>query len=408
MKNATENELASLRLRAKSIARRLPRLERGSDGLLTPESLDLLRAPVERILRENRTVGASVVLLSPGAAHADVLCSGYARLSPRLPVTPQTCFRVASVSKLVLSFAALCYVQQGVLSLDEDISVYTGFPVRHPLYPDVPITLRMLLTHTSGICDEGSYGTRGMQADCTLPELLADKQNWRGKKPGDSFHYSNLGAGTAGCIVELAAGKPLNDCLQDTIASPLGIRAAYDPRMLAPFFDQTQQIADGYRVIGILPPRLRYDARAVCHQSASPFDPLKDYHTAAGRLITDSAGMAQLLRLLASHDGCMNGRQILRPDLLALMRTPQDGMGGVSSCGRGLNTAFLPGVFSGGSVCGHQGVAYGMCAELFADPHSGCGVGVMTSGTRFVRLSPLMRTGFDLLALGFSACYGGF
>ena len=50
-----------------------------------------------------------------------------------------------------------------------------------------------------------------------------------------------------------------------------------------------------------------------------------------------------------------------------------------------------------------QGVAYGMCAELFADPKTGCGVGVMTSGMRLVPCTPLMRGGFDLLALGFAA-----
>jgi hypothetical protein len=85
------------------------------------------------------------------------------------------------------------------------------------------------------------------------------------------------------------------------------------------------------------------------------------------------------------------------------MRSCQDGQPGIASAGRGLNTAFLPDVFEGFSPIGHQGVAYGMCAELFADPASGCGVGVMTSGTRLVRQAPLMRTGFDLLALGFAA-----
>ena len=73
------------------------------------------------------------------------------------------------------------------------------------------------------------------------------------------------------------------------------------------------------------------------------------------------------------------------------------------SAGRGLNTAFLPDVFDGFSPVGHQGVAYGMCAELFADPKTGAGVGVMTSGVRLVRQPPLMRAGFDLLALGFAA-----
>ena len=67
------------------------------------------------------------------------------------------------------------------------------------------------------------------------------------------------------------------------------------------------------------------------------------------------------------------------------------------------NAAFLPGVFDGFAPVGHQGVAYGMCSELFADPERDCGVGVMINGVRLVKAPPLMRAGFDLLALGFAA-----
>ena len=88
---------------------------------------------------------------------------------------------------------------------------------------------------------------------------------------------------------------------------------------------------------------------------------------------------------------------------LDMMRACQDGQSGVKQAGRGLNTAFLPGVFDDFSPIGHQGVAYGMCAELFADPEKNAGVGVMTSGMRLVKQPPLMRAGFDLLALGFAA-----
>ena len=89
--------------------------------------------------------------------------------------------------------------------------------------------------------------------------------------------------------------------------------------------------------------------------------------------------------------------------MLELMRASQDGAGGIRHAGRGLNVAFLPGVFDGFSPVGHQGVAYGMCAELFADPGTGAAVCVMTNGVRLARTPPLMRAGFDLLSLGFAA-----
>ena len=399
MKNASPQELQALRRRAESIRSRLPALSHGADGRLTPDSLAAVQDAAGRILRRERAVGASLVLCHPDGGD-DVLCFGYARLSPRTPVTPQTCMRTASVTKLVMSFVVMHLVEIGWLDLDEDIGVALGMPVRSPHHPDVPITLRMLLTHTSGICDEGSYGTRGMQADCTLPELLADPQNWTKERPGGVFRYSNLGAGVAGVVCECVADAPFDCLLQNAVAIPLDIRISCRPGVI----DPPQDLADGYSVRGILPPRLRYDAAALIRAGAQipAHDPMKRFLVTAGRIITDSRGMGRLVRLLAS-DGAVDGVHILRKESLDEIRSLQDGRGGVARCGRGLNTAFLPGVFPGFSPVGHQGEAYGMCAELFADPQRQCGVGLMTSGVRLVKSPPLMRAGFDLLALGFAA-----
>ena len=391
MKNATPDERSALRDRAQTIARMLPPLTFREDGRLSGESRAAVDACARRILRRSRAVGASLVLAFANGAD-ETLHAGYARLSPRMPVTQNTCFRVASISKLVMSFGALSLAEEGLLDLDGDLSALLGYRVRSPYAPDVPVTLRMLLTHTAGIDDGGPYGTRGMQADCTLRELLEDPASWRQAVPGASFQYSNLGAGAAGSVMERAADMPFDDVMRARVFDPLGIRASYDPRRFA------DDLADGYSVRGILPPIRRYDAARLAARPPEPFDPERDYLIAAGRLITDSRGMAALIRLLASH----GERGVLSAASLDGMRALQDGAHGIVSAGRGLNTAFLPDVFDGFSPVGHQGVAYGMCAELFADPARGCGVGVMTSGVRLVRQPPLMRAGFDLLALGFS------
>ena len=392
MKNANDAQRRALRERASRL--RLPPLERGPDGHLAPQSLALVRERALRIARENRIVGLSLVLCAPGGA-TDTVTLGHGRLRPHTPVSERTCFRVASVSKLVMSFGALSLMESGLLALDADIGDMLGYPVRSPHAPDAPVTLRMLLTHTAGIRDEGSYGTRGMAPGCTLRELLGHPANWLPQPPGEAFHYTNLGAGAAGVVMERASGQPFDDLMQQRVFAPLSIRASYDPRRIAPAGD----LADGYAVRPLLPPLLRYDAAALAARPPEPFDPERDYLIAAGRLITDSAGMAALIRLLASADGL----GVLPGALLSLMRTPQDGLGGIRHAGRGLNTAFLPDVFEGFSPVGHQGVAYGMCAELFADPQRGCGVGVMTSGVLLTREPPLMRAGFELLALGFAA-----
>lgn len=394
MKNASDGELSALRARAKRIADTLPPLIRDDSGRLTPQSRQIVQQRMASVLRRHRAVGASVILCPPDTP-AEYFHFGHARLKPKTPVTADTCFRIASVSKLVMTFAALSLAEDGLVDLDADISAVLGYPVRHPDHPDTPITLRMLLTHTAAITDDGPYGTRGMEPGCTLAELLSQRASWRACAPGESFHYSNLGAGAAGVVLERASGMPFDELLRARVFDPLGIRASYDPRRIVP----TGDLADGYSVRGFFPPRLRYDAAALAARPPEPFDPERDYLIAAGRMITDSHGMERLIRLLASRDGM----GVLSPASLHLMRSAQHGAPGICDLERGLNSAFLPDVFEGFSPVGHQGVAYGMCAELFADVQSGAGVGVMTSGVRLVRQPPLMRAGFDLLCIGFAA-----
>ena len=97
MKNASSTELVSLQSRAQAIARSLPPLERTADGLLSPQSRQALSRRMQRILLQNRAVGASIVLCLPDAP-AEYFHFGHARLKPKMPVTADTCFRIASVS----------------------------------------------------------------------------------------------------------------------------------------------------------------------------------------------------------------------------------------------------------------------------------------------------------------------
>ena len=278
MKTPTSAELAFLRRRAEQTFQRMPVLPRREDGRMTPESCLRFELSMESILENNRTLGACVVLRRPSGQY-DVFCHGTARLSGRVPVTEETCFRIASVSKLVMAFGVLALCERGALNLDEDLSVYLGYPVRNPHFKDVPVTLRMLLTHTAAIRDEGNYGTRGMQKGCTLRELLENADNWLNVKPGEAFHYSNLGAGAAGVVMERAAEKPLDDIMQDLVFSPLAIRASYDPRRISPRSD----LANGYSMRFPLP-LLKYNAQALAKKLNGQIVAIKAKAGQGGRL----------------------------------------------------------------------------------------------------------------------------
>ena len=82
---------------------------------------------------------------------------GKRNIEKNLPVTEDTKFRVASVSKMFTVFSIMQLVEQGKINLDEDVSKYLGFKLRNPNFPDEKITVRMLASHTSTLRDGKNY-----------------------------------------------------------------------------------------------------------------------------------------------------------------------------------------------------------------------------------------------------------
>lgn len=394
MKNLSPESVARLRRRCARVPDAPDGLALTPQGRLTPQAhLDVQRR-VESIFRRHRTVGGAMTLVVRGRL-AGVFPYGLARVESAQPVTEDTCFRVASVSKLVFTFALLRLWEDGLVDLDADIGAYLGYDVRNPRFPDAPLTLRQLLTHTSSLVDSPLYGGPGARGEIPLRDLLTPPQgdaSFGQSAPGSVFAYSNLGAGVAGSIMERVTGERFDDLMQRLVFGPLSIRASFAPQRIVP----AQDLASGYRVRPLLPPRLAYDAPALVRQPLPPMDPERDFTWAPGRLVVQPAGMAQLLRLLLS-DGQVDGVRALRPETMALMRAPQDGLGSVQRAGRGLNVAFLDGLF-GRRLVGHQGVAYGMNAECWGDPATGSGVTVQTSGTRLCICEGFVRCGLEMTA----------
>ncbi|HEY5849728.1 MAG TPA: serine hydrolase domain-containing protein [Lysobacter sp.] len=162
---------------------------------------------------------------------------GYADKQRAVAFTPDTVMNVGSISKTVTGVAMMQAVQDGKLSLDADINDYLPFKVSNPSFPQAPITLRQLATHTSGITDRWAVYQRLYHWGGDAPEGLCDflegylvpggkdyaKENFLPFKPGTHRDYSNIAAGLAGCIVERAVGEPLNVVTRRRIFAPLGM-----------------------------------------------------------------------------------------------------------------------------------------------------------------------------------------
>ncbi len=123
---------------------------------------------IEGQLAEQHIPGLAVAIVADGVV-VWAKGFGYADLDTRRPVTPDTLFLNASVSKTMVAAALMHAVEHERFGLDADIGTLLPFPVRNPLFPTTPITVRNLAAHSSGIIDnDGLLSGRGSNVGRTV------------------------------------------------------------------------------------------------------------------------------------------------------------------------------------------------------------------------------------------------
>lgn len=134
--------------------------------------------------------------------------------------------RIASISKMAIAYGAMALVEQGIIDLDEDVSTYLGWRLRHPDYPDVPITVRHLLSHQSSIVDGGPYQ---FAMSVHLKDVLKDPKYYLdGKAPGTYFNYTNMGYGVLATVMEAAAEQRFDLIMSRLVFQPAGLDIGFN------------------------------------------------------------------------------------------------------------------------------------------------------------------------------------
>lgn len=153
---------------------------------------------------------------------------GYSDVDKKTPVSPGTSlFRIGSTSKLFTWTAIMQLVEQGKVNLDADVNTYLkNFQI--PAKYDKPVTVRSLMTHSSG-WEDGALGylitndsNRVLPIDVTLKKHMPA----RVRPPDELSSYSNYGAALAGLIVQNVSGMPFNDYIKKNILDPLDMHHA--------------------------------------------------------------------------------------------------------------------------------------------------------------------------------------
>jgi len=190
-----------------------------SDAAEMEEFMDELFA---HHMEENHIAGAAVAVVKDGQLFF-AKGYGYADLENKIPVDAErTIFHVGSVGKTFTWTAVMQLVEQGKLDLGADVNDYLDFHIPDT-YPQ-PITLKHLMTHTSGIEDRWLGSAASDESELvSAREWLAENFPGRVRPPGEAAGYSNYNAMLAGYIVARVSGQPYEQYVQEHIFDPLGM-----------------------------------------------------------------------------------------------------------------------------------------------------------------------------------------
>ena len=297
---------------------------------------------------------------------------GWANIEAKKPVTKNTLFQLASISKTITACMIMQQVEQGQLELDADINTLLPFKVRNPKHPGKPITLRQLLTHTSGIRDNWNALEKHWvkNGDFKMPlaksllaylnkggEFFDARKNFYTWAPGSKNQYCNVALALAAYAAEAKTKTPFETLCHRGLFKPLGMEgtgfllATVNPKELA--------MPYAYR-------KKPGSFKALGHHG------YLDYP--AGTLRATAPNLARFL-VMFMGDGKLDDVRVLKSDTIKAMRKIQ-----FPKTDKNQGLAWYYERIAGSRMIGHDGSDPGVATQMFCDPKAGNGIIILMNG----------------------------
>ncbi len=304
-------------------------------------------------------------------------------------VTPDTCYRVASVTKFVTAVGLMTLYEKGAFELDRDVRRYLPFPITNPAYPYWPITPRQLLSHTSTFQKDQSFTTPEW-------ERIVGKENafyHDDYGPGQQYEYSNLNGAMFGSLIESLSGQSLNTYMRENVFDVLDINAAYHPYLLR----DKSNLSDLYRADGDY--QMLYQAEIDRFQNYHDVcDPRGNCGYSVGRMYISGSGLEKILLTLL-NDGTWDGVKLLEPETVAMMEAEQKDIPGSTVTGvsrYGLGMEHLRGM-PGGTWYGHQGRVGDFTCDAYYQKETGLTLVLILSGYHYQVTNSMVYTALEFM-----------
>jgi CubicO group peptidase (beta-lactamase class C family) len=324
---------------------------------MTPDSTHWQQR-LEDLLSKHTVAGAALGILKDG--ELVTLAAGKANIAEDIDALPSTLFQIGSISKVWTATIVMQLVDEGKVSLDEPVSSYLPGLV----LADASVTIRQLLTHTSGIDGDHMLDTgRGDDNLALYAASLTDvAQTYL---PGKAFSYCNAGYSLLGRLVEVLDGGTWDASLRQRLFTPLGLE----------------------RSVTLPEEALRFRT-ATGHMKPAPDVPLAGtpmwgIHRSAGPAGLITQQVADLLAFAAMHlaGGVTgDGTRVLSEESAKAMLVPQVDCPDPWLLGQHWGLGWILSEWGGELVYGHDGTTLGQNAYLRVAPGGSLAVAVLTNG----------------------------
>lgn len=336
---------------------------------------------INAFLEESGTLGLAVAVVKDGKL---IYTGSFGQRSPvdETPLKDGDIFRIASISKSFTTTTLMKLVEDGKLSLEDDVSDLVGFTVRNPLFPDIPITVKMLLSHSSSMNDSQGYFTLNTLNPATNPEYGKCYHEY---EPGTSYDYCNLGFNTLGTVIEKISGVRFDKYVREVVINPLGLTASFNVDDLpgVTFVPLSHPDTTGFAATGKISFRIsegvytspapRIDTGYIMGYSTPVFSP-------TGGMKTSAPDLARWM-IMHMHYGIdpATGVRIMTEESAKLMQAAVVEVNKTNHYALALKRS--TNLIDGEEMVGHTGSAYGLYSAMFFEPEKKFGFVVMTNGT---------------------------
>lgn len=359
-----------------------------------------VEAEILKAMDDCRTAGLAVVFVK-GDKVLYQNAFGYRDVETAEPLDINDIFRIASISKSFSGMSIMQLVEAGKINLDDDVNDILGVNIRNPRYPDIPITIKMLLSHTSSMKDGGGAA---MYRDLTYVDpsqtdiSVIKEKAFQPYAPGQGYIYCNRALNIMGLVIEKVSGERFDNYVLNHILRPIGIdNAGYnldslDKSTFVTLYTDDPKHDTIVRAKGYVP-----DNEIRLAEGTYKIGEHGCYWSPTGGMKISAPNLAKWMMTLRDGGVAPNGNRIISEKGCKKLLTPVTPIDSTSvyCLTTRTDTRFMDGV----TLKGHTGSAQGLKSCMFFCPDSDWGFVCLCSSTKLTKINEVYEVYYRVINL---------